>query len=116
MSDLIVYISRDRMEVVNLNTGASANGTAEFTSQRVLIGNYPIAENLLAELVKSTGSKNLFARRMRLIVQPLEMTEGGLCQIEMRAFEQLGVRAGALDARVYVGEKLSREAAVALLR
>jgi hypothetical protein len=46
----------------------------------------------------------------------MEMTEGGLCLIEQRAFEQLGARAGALDARVHVGQKLTQDAAVALLR
>jgi hypothetical protein len=52
MSDHIVYISRNRMEVLNLQTGVAANGTAEFTSIRILIGNYPVAEELLAELIK----------------------------------------------------------------
>jgi hypothetical protein len=74
MSDHIVYISRNRMEVLNLQTGAAANRTADFTSPRILIGNYPVAEKLLAELVKTTKSKSLFARASRLIIQPMEMT------------------------------------------
>jgi hypothetical protein len=115
MSDHIVYISRNRMEVLNLQTGVAANGTAEFTSIRILIGNYPVAEELLAELMRATKSKSLFARASRLIIQPMEMTEGGLCLIEQRAFEQLGARAGALDARVHVRQKLTQDAAVALL-
>jgi hypothetical protein len=116
MADYIVYISRNQMEVVNLDTGATANGAGEFTSERILIGNYPPAEKLLAGLVKSLASKSLFAKRTRLIVQPLEMIEGGLSMIEDSTFKQLGVRAGAIETRVYVGERLSREAAATLLK
>jgi hypothetical protein len=56
------------------------------------------------------------ASTLSIAAYAMEMTEGGLCLIEQRAFEQLGARARALDARVHVGQKLTQDAAVALLR
>lgn len=114
MFNYIVYIHRNTMDVVNLTTGDRASGSAPFTSERLLIGVFPVAEGLLRELFQKVRTKGFLAARPRMIIQPMAMTEGGLCAIEERAFVEVGLCAGAREARVYLGEKLTREKALSL--
>jgi hypothetical protein len=116
MSDLIVYLRKNHIEVVNLKDAKAAAGSASFTSTRLLVGNFPEAESLLSRLVKEVGSSGLFSAKPILVIQPLEMTEGGLSGVEERVFLELGLSAGARHVKVHVGERLSTQAAAALLR
>jgi hypothetical protein len=112
MSDLVVYVRRNHMEVVNLKDGNVAQGNGAFTTSRLLVGQFKEADELLTRLVKEVKSKGLFASQPRLLVQPLEMTEGGLSQVEERIFLELGAGAGARHVKVHTGPKLSQQAAL----
>ena len=112
MSDLAVYIRKNHIEVVNLKNTKATAGSASFTSTRLLVGNFPEAESLLIRLVKEVRSNGLFAVK---VIQPLEMTEGGLSVVEERIFLELGASAGARHVKVHVGEKLNTQAAAAFL-
>jgi hypothetical protein len=89
MSDLIAYVRRNQMEVVNLEDGRVARGQG-----------------------KEVKSRGLFSAQPRLLVQPLEMTEGGLSEVEERVFLELGEGAGARHVKVHTGPKLSQQAAL----
>ena len=115
MADLVAYIRKDHIDVMNLRSSERAAGSAAFTSARLLIGHFPVAETLLGELMKKLGTGGFLSSQPRLVIQPLEMTDGGLCVIEERAFIELGRAAGARVSKVYVGETLSKEAAAHLL-
>ncbi len=115
MYDCVVYISRNMIEVLNLKTGEVATGSADFTTQRLLIGNLPSAMKLLTELLKKVVFKGILSViRPKLIIQPLEMVEDGLSNVEERAFTELGSGAGARKVTVYVGEKLTKQTAAYL--
>lgn len=116
MSDLVAYVGKNRIEVLNLKDAKTSGGTASFTTQRLLVGNFPEAEALLKRLLKEVASTGFFATAPRLVIQPLEMTEGGLSVVEERVFLELGAGAGARHVKLHVGEKLSPDAAAALLR
>ncbi len=45
----------------------------------------------------------------QILIHPLEMTDGGLCQIEERLFLEFAMRTGASKALVWVGPELSDE-------
>lgn len=115
MSDLAVYVRKNHIEVVNLKDTRIAAGSASFTTTRLLVGDFVQAEELLARLVKDVLSKGFFSAKPRLVIQPLEMTEGGLSMVEERIFLELGAGTGARHVKVHVGERLSVQAAVALL-
>ncbi len=115
MSDLVAYVRKNHIEVANLKDGKAAAGSASFTTARLLVGNFPEAEVLLKRLLKEVASSGFFAAAPRLVIQPLEMTEGGLSVVEERIFLELGASAGARHVKVHVGEKLSTQAAAALL-
>lgn len=115
MADLIVYIRKNHMEAVNLQNLKTATGSASFTSTRLLVGDFPEAEALLNRLVEEVRSRGLFALKPRIVLQPLEMTEGGLSVVEERIFLELGTSAGARQVKVHVGPKLSPQTAAAVL-
>ncbi|MBM0107490.1 hypothetical protein JM946_22340 [Steroidobacter sp. S1-65] len=116
MSDLVAYIQKNRMEVTNLKDGATAAGTAAFTTTRLLVGEFKAAEELLTRLVKEVKSNGLFSAQPALLIQPLEMIEGGLSTVEERVFLELGAGAGARQVKLHVGPKLDQQAAIALIR
>jgi len=43
----------------------------------------------------------------RVLIQPLEMTEGGLSEVEDRLFRELALGAGARKVVIWVGKELS---------
>lgn len=115
MCDLIVYIRKNHIDVVNVKDTKATGGSESFTSTRLLVGNFPEAESLLIRLVKEVRSNGLFAVKPRMVIQPLEMTDGGLSAVEERIFLELGASAGARLVKLHVGEKLDTHAATALL-
>jgi hypothetical protein len=112
MSDVVAYVRRNHMEVVNLEDGRVARGEGEFTTTRLLVGQFKVAEELLSRLLKEVKSRGLFSAPPRLLVQPLEMTEGGLSEVEERVFLELGEGAGARHVKIHTGPKLSGQAAL----
>ncbi len=115
MTDLVAYVQKNHIEVVNLKDGNSARGEASFTTTRLLVGQFKPAEELLTNLLADVKSKGFFAPMPRLLIQPLEMVEGGLSEVEERVFFELGTSAGARHVKVHVGAKLSLQAAIEVL-
>jgi hypothetical protein len=83
-----------------------------FTSYRLLVGDFAVAEKLLKKLIKDVSTKALFAPAPTLLVHPVEMTEGGLSQVEERVFLELGLGAGGRKVRVHVGPELGDQGVI----
>ena len=115
MSDLVAFVQKNHIEVVNLKDGNVAQGHGTFTTTRLLVGQFKVAEELLTRLVRDVKSKGLFSVQPRLLLQLLEMTEGGLSEVEERVFLELGASAGARYVKVHIGPKLSQQAALAMI-
>jgi hypothetical protein len=115
MNDLVAYVQKNHIEVMNLKDGATAADSGHFTTTRLLVGDFKIAEELLTRLIKEVKSRGLFAAQPALLIQPLEMTEGGLSMVEERIFLELGAGAGARHVKLHVGPKLGQQAALAVI-
>lgn len=105
MADLLVYFSKNHIEIVNLSSGKRSEGTSVFTTTRLLVGSFREAELLLSKLVKEVEGKSFF-KGLRLLIQPLEMTEGGLSMVEERIFLELGASTGSRIVKLHVGARL----------
>jgi hypothetical protein len=108
--DLIAYVRKNQIDVMNLKSMRTSSGSASFTTTRLLVGNFEEAEKLLTRLVKEVRGNGFFLARPRLLIQPLEMTEGGLSMVEERVLLELGASAGARHVKVHVGQKLVQQA------
>ena len=84
---------------------------------RVLIAGFDKAQPVVGEFLRrACGGKRLLLR-FRMVIHLLDELEGGLTDVEERAFQELGLRLGASRVLVYQGAaELSDEQVVALGR
>ncbi|TMH81442.1 MAG: 1-pyrroline-5-carboxylate dehydrogenase [Betaproteobacteria bacterium] len=106
---IYVRVSKNRFRLKNIGTGAEADVTPTpgFTTTRLLVGQFRGAQTALKEAMGKVIGKGLFTASPGVVIQPLEMTDGGLSEIEERAFRELAVGAGAGKVVVWIGHELS---------
>ena len=111
-SVLYVQVRQDRMIVRKVGSGQSIDRMAPqpFSHPRTLLGNFVNAESFLQSLVGEL--KGGFLLRPVMLIHPLERIEGGLTQIEERAFHELGMGAGASRVKVWSGPAALSDAEV----
>ena len=85
-----------------------------FTTTRLLIGQFQAAEALLKKAIREIGHGGLFQTSPIVIIHPMDMVEGGLSEVEERAFRELALSSGARRAYVYVGAPLTDSELVSL--
>jgi len=114
---LYVQISVDSITVRNVGSGESVTRQAApaFTTQRLLVGQFAIAEALLRSAVKEVSPRFSLGSRF-FVVHPLEMIEGGLSEVEQRVFMELAGGAGAVRTLIWTGERLSDQEVVGKLK
>ena len=77
-----------------------------FLHQRLLVNNFAAAEKVLQYGVNQIREKHHFRISPNMIIHPMEKTEGGLSDIEIRVFRELALSAGARAIKVYDGPAL----------
>ena len=77
-----------------------------FSHPRSLIADFTAGEKLIQHIFKVLFDGSLFNPSPLAVIHPMEKTEGGLTQVEQRAFMELGAGAGARDVAVYQGPEL----------
>jgi hypothetical protein len=94
---LVIYISRDRVEVLNLDTGlvVQGNPVSPFSTPRLLIGDFDPALELIRVLIKKVRSKRFLKPFLHVMLQPLDLIEGGISPVEKRTLVELGLQSGA---------------------
>jgi len=104
-----VRVRKNQFRVRNLESAAEAtfDAQAPFTTTRLLIGQFQAAENVLKRALKEMLKGGIFAVSPQVLVQPLEMTEGGLSEVEERVLKEVAIGAGASKVVVWVGRELS---------
>jgi rod shape-determining protein MreB and related proteins len=106
---IYVRVRKNQFRVRNLESAKEVTFDAQpsFTTARLLIGQFQVAENLLKRAVKEISKGGIFAVSPQVLIQPLEMLEGGLSEIEERALREVAIGAGASKVVVWVGHELS---------
>ncbi|MCW8127350.1 rod shape-determining protein [Microbulbifer halophilus] len=79
-----------------------------FSHPRSLLRDFAAAEKLLQHTFRELLGNTLLAPSPLVVLHPMEKTLGGLTDIEIRAFRELGLGAGARESLVYEGEELTR--------
>ena len=107
LTGAVVYakVRRNAIHLRRIDTGQELDLRAEreFSHERTLLGNFVNAESLLKGGLKQMKT---FVRPC-LLIHPLENVQGGLTQIEERAYRELAIGAGAAKAVLWVGPELS---------
>lgn len=116
-----VYIKlmKDKVEITNLETSetVSVQAVRSFSSIRNIISNFSNAKNTIQAALNELGIKHsLLGPNLKVLIQQLEGTEGGLSDIERRALRDIGEMAGG--RKVFIVEHstlLSKNEALAEL-
>ncbi|NDW16684.1 rod shape-determining protein MreB [Alteromonas genovensis] len=77
-----------------------------FSHPRALLSDFYVGEKLLQHAFKSISNAKFLRPRPKVIIHPMEKTEGGLTAIEKRAFTELALGAGAVAIKIHVGKTL----------
>jgi len=83
-----------------------------FTTKRLLVGEFTIAEKYLREAIKKVHQWKWFPASPVVIIHPMEMIDGGLSQVEERALIELATGAGARKVVLWIGHELSDQEVV----
>jgi len=78
-----------------------------FAHPRSLISDFTVAELVLKNFVSRARGNSLLQPNPIAIVHPLGQHEGGLTQVELRAFRELALGAGASEVRIWQGPQLT---------
>lgn len=85
-----------------------------FTTTRLLIGQFTEADALLRRAIKEVCGGGLFQVSPIIVIHPTDMVEGGLSEIEERAFQELARGVGARKVYVHIGKPLTDAEVMAL--
>lgn len=77
-----------------------------FSHPRQLLADFANAEKLLQYAFKQLSRGRWLPSSPRVIIQPMAKLDGGLTQIEQRAWHELALGAGAMDVVLYTGPEL----------
>ena len=104
-----VRVRRNQLHVRHLESQTETTVQAEpaFTTTRMLVGNFTAADQSLKAAMRGIVKGRFMLTKPRVLIQPLELVEGGLSQIEERALHELALGAGASKVVVWVGPELS---------
>ncbi|QCZ92194.1 rod shape-determining protein [Salinimonas iocasae] len=78
-----------------------------FSHPRALLSDFYVGEKLLQHAFKNLSNIKNLRPRPKVVMHPMEKTEGGLTAIEERAFRELALGAGAIEIKIHVGKPLN---------
>ena len=78
-----------------------------FSSKRLLVGNFNVAEKLIVEGIKEISPNSIFIKSPKTLIHAIDKSEGGLSQVEERTLRELALVAGCRDVVVWCGKHLS---------
>ena len=95
-----------RFKVLAFGREAGAEAVNPFAHPRSLFADFIAGELLLNAMLKRYQSRHVLSPSPNIIIHPMEKTEGGLTTIEIRAFREMALGAGARGVVVYQGDEL----------
>lgn len=111
ISNVYVKIYKNNFTVKNVdkNIEVVISAIDPFTTTRLLVGEFNNAEKLLKETLKKLFKDQWYAASPIIVIQPMEMIEGGLSPVEERVLRELAFGAGGRKVVVWVGKELSNK-------
>ena len=83
-----------------------------FSTKRLLVGDFSAAQDCLSKAIKRLAPKKLFTRKTAAVVMhPMEMYEGGLSEVEERILNELAFSSGAIKVALHTGATLTAKEA-----
>jgi hypothetical protein len=100
--EIKVDVYSNKMVLTSDGRSMTFHSKEPFTTTRLLIGKFFVAEGCLKNAVKEFGASGFFKRAPKIIIQPHEFLEGGLSEVEDRVLREIALGAGAREVHVLV--------------
>lgn len=115
---IYVKVSRNKFTVKHIESNNEITVSAEkpFTTSRLLVGQFIVAEALLKEAIKKAYLTNWISPSPIVLIQPITMIDDGLSEVEERVLRELASSSGARKVVVWVGKVLSNEEVIAQVK
>ncbi|MEH6585537.1 MAG: hypothetical protein V7720_03210 [Halioglobus sp.] len=84
-----------------------------FSTKRLLIADFTSAESTLTEAVEKLRGGGILRKSFRAVIHPIEMSQGGLSEVEEKALRELACSVGAHHHAIHIGSILSQHEALA---
>jgi rod shape-determining protein MreB and related proteins len=78
-----------------------------FAHPRSMVSDFTAGERLLKAFLSRIKGRSLFSRSPVVVLHPLGEHEGGLTAIEVRAFREMALGAGAVKVTIWQGRSLA---------
>lgn len=96
-----------RLRSIDSGTELEVTPASPFTTARLLVGEFNVAEQALKNGIRQVMGGGWFRPSPRVVMHQVEMTEGGLSQVETKILQELAIGAGAMKVEVWTGADLS---------
>ncbi|EPW3171711.1 YjaA family stress response protein [Providencia stuartii] len=95
MADFYLQLRTNSMTLKNLKTHEEYTAEGEFSSSRLIVGDFYVAQSLLIQLIDAMklSIRLPLTPHHRIVIQALEKNEGGLSPVEVRLLEEITVTA-----------------------
>lgn len=78
-----------------------------FAHPRSLVSDFTVAEQLLKAVIRQMQGRSLLSFAPKIVMHPLGEPAGGFTQVEIRAFHELALGAGASTVKIWHGRELT---------
>lgn len=102
-----VYKNRFRLRHIESQKDIILNAEQPFTTERLIIGQFKNAEKTLIQGIKEVYNKKWITPSPKILIQQMEMNEGGLSDVEDRILKEISTVAGARAVLVWSGKELT---------
>jgi rod shape-determining protein MreB len=108
VAQIYVRLTRNRLEARKLSSspGAVASASGPFSTERLLIGQFSVASELLSKLLTELVPVKMLRASIATLMHPIEMMDGGLSEVEERTILELAASAGAKRCKIYLGAQI----------
>jgi len=115
---LYIKVKTNSFEIRNIQAGTNVSVISKepFTTERLLVGQFCIAEKELKKGIKNIIGNSFLLSKFNAIIQPIDKTEGGLSEVEERVLLEVATGAGARTVSVWVGHELSDQEVIEKLK
>lgn len=103
LESLYIRIYSDYIEIRHLerNIDIKRNAIDRFSNSRLILAEYYVAENFLLNLINELYKGQKIRLSFQILIQPIGEIDGGLSQVERRAFLDLGEHIGGRKVVLY---------------
>lgn len=117
--DLLYFkIWKNEVEIIDVEKGIKLKekSNTPFSSLRLLIADFEIAEEFFKKVLKKLKKNNKIMRNYSILCHPMELTEGGLSETEKRIFLESCGRLNGRLVKIWEGDELTNRQVIEKLK